>query len=106
MRTIVGVGRQSSKEAQRAPVLRIQGVHSPQEALITHSPAEFILDFARLLPGAPKARVQTRVVMAPRNVKRLMAALSDNLRKYEERYGEIPDDSESPSVKDIGFTSR
>ena len=75
-------------------------------ALITHSPSEIVFDFARFLPGAPKARVQARIVMAPRNVKRLMAALADNLKKYEERYGEIPDDSESPSFKDIGFTSR
>jgi hypothetical protein len=76
-------------------------------ALITHSPAEFILDFCRLLPGAPKTRVQARVVMAPRNVKRFLAALEENLKRYEERHGTLPvDEDPHPPAKDIGFTSR
>jgi hypothetical protein len=72
-------------------------------ALITHSPSEFILDFARLLPGAPKTRVQARIVIAPRNLKRVLAALQENLKRYEERFGPIPEDDPSQPTKDIGF---
>lgn len=76
-------------------------------ALITHSPSEFVIDFARWLPGQPKTRVQTRVVMAPRNVKRFLKALGENIKRYEERHGEIPEDpAQEPPTQNIGFTSR
>lgn len=76
-------------------------------ALITHSPAEFVFDFARLLPGAPKTRVQARVIMAPRNVKRFLKALEENLERYEARHGTLPlDEDPHAPPKDIGFTSR
>lgn len=65
-----------------------QGVYS-NLALIAHSPAEFVIDFARVLPGMPKAHVQARVIMTPQHIKSLAKALEDNIRKYEERYGEI-----------------
>lgn len=58
-------------------------------AIITHSPSEIVIDFARLLPGAPKAKVHARVVMTPLNAKLLLKALEDNLAKYEERFGEV-----------------
>jgi len=74
--------------------------------LITHSPSEFVLDFARLLPGAPKTRVQSRVIMAPRNVKKLLRALSDNIRRYEEQWGVIQEEDAGASSQNIGFTSR
>jgi hypothetical protein len=73
--------------------------------LITHSPSEFVLDFARLLPGAAKTRVQARVIMAPRNVKKLLVALSDNIRRYEEQWGAIQDE-DGASSQHIGFTPR
>ena len=57
-------------------------------ALITHSPSEVLLDFARVLPSM-KARVQTRMVMTPLNAKLLLRALSENLEKYEATFGEI-----------------
>jgi len=57
-------------------------------ALITHSPSEVLVDFARVLPNM-KARVQARMVMTPLNAKLLMRALTDNLAKYEGQYGEI-----------------
>ena len=66
-----------------------------------------VLDFARLLPGAPKTRVQTRIIMAPRNLKRFLKALADNVERYEERHGSIPDDDpHGPSSQNIGFTAR
>lgn len=58
-------------------------------AAITHSPAEFVIDFIRLLPGLPKARVQARIIMTPPHIKSLMLALQDNIKKYEAQHGEI-----------------
>jgi hypothetical protein len=57
-------------------------------ALITHSPSEILIDFARVMPNM-KARVQTRIVMTPLNAKLLLAALTENLSKFEEQFGEI-----------------
>ena len=58
-------------------------------AIITHSPTEFILDFVSLMPGAPKAKVKSRIVMTPQHAKRLYKALADNLNKYESQFGSI-----------------
>jgi len=58
-------------------------------AVITHSPAEFILDFTRVLPGTPKAKVQSRIIMAPQNAKALLNALETNINRYEQQHGEI-----------------
>ena len=57
--------------------------------MIAHSPEEFILDFIRVMPGVPKARVQSRGVVTPSHAKRLLAALADNVGKYEAQYGPI-----------------
>lgn len=64
------------------------GVYS-NLAIITHSSAEFVLDFLRILPGKPKPKVVSRVVMAPEHAKRVMLALRDNIAKYEEAFGNI-----------------
>jgi len=58
-------------------------------ALITHSGSEFILDFAKLLPGLPKAKVCTRMIMTPQNAKALLKTLEVNVQRYEENFGEI-----------------
>ena len=58
-------------------------------AIITHSSSEFILDFVRVMPGIPKAGVQSRVVLAPEHAKRLLRALEENICKYERVFGEI-----------------
>ena len=58
-------------------------------ALITHSPSEVVIDFARVLPNMPKTKVYARVVMTPMNAKLLLRALGDNLGKFESQYGEI-----------------
>ena len=57
--------------------------------MIAHSPEEFILDFIRVMPGVPKARVKSRVVVTPSHAKRLLAALADNIQRYEAQYGAI-----------------
>ena len=58
-------------------------------AIITHSSSEFIVDFVRVMPGLPKASVQSRVVLAPEHAKRLMLALQENVMKFEHHYGTI-----------------
>ena len=58
-------------------------------AVITHSAAEFVMDFVRVMPGSPKANVQSRIIMTPSHAKAFMLALKNNLEKYESQYGEI-----------------
>lgn len=58
-------------------------------AVITHSNAEFVFDFIRVMPGSPKANVQSRVIMTPSHAKALLLALKTNIEKYETQYGEI-----------------
>jgi len=58
-------------------------------AVITHSNTEFILDMIRVVPGAPKAKVKSRIIMTPHHVKRLLNALGDNMRKFEENFGNV-----------------
>ena len=72
-------------------------------AAITHSPAEFVMDFIRVLPGAKKSRVHARIIMAPQNVKAFVRALTDNLAKYEEKHGEIKTTGQAQPGKQIGF---
>ena len=58
-------------------------------AIITHSSSDFVIDFARVLPGLPKAQVKSRVIMAPEHAKRLLAALQENVMRYEKEFGTI-----------------
>ena len=58
-------------------------------AMITHSPSEIIIDFARVLPNAPKSKVHARIVTTPIHAKLLLRALNENLEKYEAQFGEI-----------------
>lgn len=65
-----------------------EGIYS-NLALISHSPAEFFLDFARMVPGTPKASVHARIIMTPSHCKFLMGALKENIERYEKQFGEI-----------------
>jgi len=58
-------------------------------AIITHSNAEFIIDFIRVMPGVPKAKVKSRVILTPQHAKRLLMALKDNISKFESIHGPI-----------------
>jgi len=58
-------------------------------AVVTHSIAEFIMDFIRVLPGVPKSKVKSRLVISPIHAKTFMLALQDNIKKFEAKYGEI-----------------
>ena len=65
-------------------------------AIITHSNSEFVLDFIRVMPGVPKAKVKSRIVLTPDHAKRLMYALNDNIRKFEEHNGTIQINEQTP----------
>lgn len=65
-----------------------EGIYS-NLAIITHSPAEFVIDFTRVVPGVPKAKVQSRIITTPQHAKMLLKALQDNINKFESRFGEI-----------------
>lgn len=58
-------------------------------AIISHSPSEFILDFIRMMPGVPKAKVKSRIILSAEHAKRLRDALADNIDKYEAMHGKI-----------------
>jgi hypothetical protein len=79
-----------------------EGIYS-NLVLISHSPAEFIFDFARMLPGKSKAKVYSRIIKAPQHAKSFLLALQDNIRKYEEQYGEIKLQGVEEKQKNIGF---
>lgn len=66
-------------------------------AIIAHSSSDFILDFARVLPGVPKAQVRSRVILAPEHAKRLLLALQENVVRYEREFGKIQIPSSQPS---------
>jgi len=60
-------------------------------AIINHSPSEFIVDFIQMMPGVPKAKVKSRIILTPQHAKRLMNALDDNISKFQAQHGEIKD---------------
>jgi hypothetical protein len=65
-------------------------------AMVAHSNSEFVIDFIRLMPGVPKAKVKSRVVITPEHAKRLLNALEDNIKKFEENFGIIKKTEEMP----------
>ena len=65
-------------------------------AMIAHSSSEFVIDFIRLMPGVPKAKVKSRIVITPEHAKRLLTALEDNINKYESTFGEVKQTGEVP----------
>ncbi|MBI4364165.1 MAG: DUF3467 domain-containing protein [Candidatus Latescibacteria bacterium] len=79
-----------------------EGIYS-NFAVISHSLSEFVLDFARVLPGTQKSKVFARVVMTPPNVRSLLVALETNIKKYEDQFGKIK--TFEPQAKEIGFTT-
>ena len=60
-------------------------------AIINHSPSEFVLDFIQMMPGVPKAKVKSRIILTPQHAKRLMKALNENVSKFEDQHGKIPE---------------
>lgn len=58
-------------------------------AMIAHGSSEFVLDFIGMLPGLPKAKVKSRIILAPEHAKRLLFALQENVNRYEQAFGQI-----------------
>lgn len=80
-----------------------EGVYS-NLAIIAHSHSEFIVDFIRLVPNVPKAKVKSRIILTPEHAKRLMKALSDNIDKYETQHGVIGESDQKNFYPPMNFT--
>jgi len=99
----------NKKEENKAQQINIElgekeaeGIYS-NLAIITHSPAEFIIDFTRVVPGAPKAKVHARIITTPQHAKMLLKALQDNITKFENKFGKI--NIEGQSAPQFGFSN-
>ncbi len=79
-----------------------EGVYS-NLAIISHSHSEFVMDFIRLLPNVPKAKVKSRVIMTPEHAKRFLKALQDNVVKFEKQHGPIKDKAQENNLP-LNFT--
>ena len=73
-------------------------------AIINHSVSEFIVDFINIMPGIPKAKVKSRIILTPQHAKRLTQALADNVTKFEQAHGEIKDYEQPPIPLNFGPT--
>lgn len=66
--------------------------------IINHSATEFVLDFVSVMPGVPKSKVKSRMILAPQHAKRLLSALSENIKRYEASHGKIKDDQKQQNI--------
>ena len=83
-----------------------EGIYS-NLAIIGHSNSEFVLDFVRIVPNAPKAKVKSRIILTPQHAKRLLTALADNVKKFEAQYGPIGEPAggnKGPQFPPMSFT--
>ena len=82
-----------------------EGVYS-NLAIINHASSEFVLDFVSIMPGLPKAKVKSRIVLTPQHAKRLIKALADNVHRFELAHGEIKDTEQAPIPLNFGPTGQ
>lgn len=75
-------------------------------AIINHSVSEFIVDFISIMPGIPKAKVKSRIILTPQHAKRLTKALADNVKRFEKAHGEIKDYEQPPIPINFGPTGK
>ncbi|MCF6182337.1 DUF3467 domain-containing protein [Lutibacter sp.] len=80
-----------------------EGIYS-NLAIINHSVSEFIVDFISVMPGQPKAKVKSRIILTPQHAKRLVKALAENVSRFEEAHGEIKDYEQPPIPMNFGPT--
>ncbi|WP_298488935.1 DUF3467 domain-containing protein [uncultured Maribacter sp.] len=73
-------------------------------AVINHSVSEFVVDFISMMPGAPKAKVKSRIVLTPQHAKKFLRALSDNVDRFEKAHGVIKDYEQQPIPMNFGPT--
>ncbi|MDR2912434.1 MAG: DUF3467 domain-containing protein [Alistipes sp.] len=79
--------------------------HYANLAIISHSATEFVLDFAAIMPGVPKAKIKSRIVLGPEHAKRLLISLQDNITRYESTVGRIDiRGGQASSSDDAGLT--
>jgi len=80
-----------------------QGIYS-NLAIINHSQSEFVLDFVSVMPGVPKSKVKSRIILTPQHAKRLLKAIADNVQRFESMHGEIKDYQQSTMPINFGPT--
>lgn len=73
-------------------------------AIINHSATEFVVDFVNIMPGRPKAKVKSRIVLTPQHAKRLMKALGENINRFEKAHGKIKEFDQPPIPMNFGPT--
>lgn len=74
-------------------------------AIISHSHSEFVIDFIRMMPNVPKAKVKSRIILTPQHAKRLMRALQDNVKKFESQFGVIDETEHNVSFPPMNFNT-
>lgn len=75
-------------------------------AIINHSVSEFVVDFVNIMPGVPKNKVKSRIILTPQHAKRLLKALGDNISRFENAHGEIMDYEQPPIPLNFGPTGQ
>ena len=80
-----------------------QGTYS-NLAIINHSVSEFVIDFVTIMPGVPKSKVKSRIILTPQHAKRFLKALKDNVHRFESTHGEIKDNHHPPLPINFGPT--
>jgi hypothetical protein len=82
-----------------------QGIYS-NLAIINHSASEFVVDYVCIMPGAPKAKVKSRIILTPQHAKRLLKALGENIHRFEAAHGEIKEFEQAPLPLNFGPTGQ
>lgn len=82
-----------------------EGIYS-NLAIINHSHSEFVLDFVTLMPGVPKAKVKSRIILTPQHAKRLLAAIAENIQRFEKAHGEIKETDQPQIPLNFGPTGQ
>jgi len=75
-------------------------------AIINHSVSEFVVDFVNVMPGTPKAKVKSRIILTPLHAKLFMKALAEYVSRFEESHGEIKDYEQPPIPMNFGPTGQ
>ena len=82
-----------------------EGIYS-NLAIINHSVSEFVIDFVSIMPGIPKSKVKARIILTPQHAKRLLKALGENVKRFENAHGEIKDYEQPPIPLNFGPTGQ
>ena len=82
-----------------------EGIYS-NLAIINHSVSEFVIDFVTIMPGTPKSKVKSRIILTPQHAKRLLKALGENISRFENSHGEIKEYDQPPIPLNFGPTGQ